>query len=47
MDLLKDLKMPLLSFNFDKIYIIHRMLVLLTNHLNFLKIVFSNTFLRY
>ena len=30
MDLLKD-------FNFDMIYIIHKMLVLIKNHLNYLK----------
>ena len=40
MDLLKDLKMSLLSFGFVMIYIIHKMLVLLKNHLNFL--IFSN-----
>ena len=37
MDLLEDLKMLLLNFNFDMIYIIHKMLVLLKNHLNYLK----------
>ena len=37
MDLLQDLKMSLLSFNFVMIYIIHKMLVLLKNHLNYLK----------
>ena len=37
MDLLKDLKMSLLNFNFALIYIIHKMLVLLKNHLNYLK----------
>ena len=36
MDLLKDLKMLLLNFNFAMIYIIHKMLVLLKNHLNHL-----------
>ena len=46
MDLLEDLKMSLLNFSFVKIYIIHRMLVLLKNHLNFLRVVFSNAFLR-
>ena len=40
MDLLKDLKMSLLSFSFVMIYIIHKMLVLLKNHLNFL--IYSN-----
>ena len=37
MDLLKDLKMSLLKFSFIMIYIIHKMLVLLENHLNYLK----------
>ena len=33
MDLFEDLKMSLLSFNFFLIYIIHKMLILLKNHL--------------
>ena len=37
MDLLEDLKMQLLKFNFLMIYIIHKMLVLLKNHLNYFK----------
>ena len=37
MDLLVDLKMPLLKFSFIVVYIIHKMLVLLKNHLNYLK----------
>ena len=37
MDLLEDLKMSLLNFNFVMIYIIHKMLVLLKSHLNYLK----------
>ena len=37
MDLLEDLKLPLLNFSFAKIYIIHKMLVLLKNLLNYLK----------
>ena len=37
MDLLQDLKMSLLNFNFAMSYIIHKMLVLLRNHLNYLK----------
>ena len=45
MDLLEDYKMLLLNFSFA-IYIIHKMLVLLKNHLNFLNVVFSNAFLR-
>ena len=38
--------MSLLNFNFVMLYIIHKMLVLLKSHLNYLKIVFSNAFLR-
>ena len=37
MDFLKDRKMLLLNFNFVMIYIIHKILVLLKNHLNYLK----------
>ena len=37
MDLLQDLKMSLLNFNFAMIYIIHKILVLPRNHLNYLK----------
>ena len=33
-------------FSFVMIYIIHKMLVLLNNCLNFLKVVFSNAFLK-
>ena len=36
MDLLEDLKMSLLNFSFIMIYIIHKILVLLKNHLNYL-----------
>ena len=36
MDLLKDLKMSLLIFSFVMINIIHKMLVLFKNHLNYL-----------
>ena len=46
MDLLEDLKMPLLSFSFAMIYIIHKMLVLLKNHLNYLKDNIFECFLR-
>ena len=35
MDLLEDVKLPLLNFNFAIIYIIHQMLVLLKTHLNY------------
>ena len=37
MDLLEDLKMQFLNFNFVMIYIIHRILVLLKNNLNYLR----------
>ena len=37
MDLLKDLKMSLLNFNFIMIYTINKILVLIKNHLNYLK----------
>ena len=37
MDLLEDLRMSLLNFNFVMIYIIHKILALLKNHLNYLK----------
>ena len=37
MDLLKDLRMLLLIFNFVMAYIIHKILVLLKNLLNYLK----------
>ena len=46
MGFLNDLKISRLNFSFAMIYIIHEMLVLLKNYLNFLKIVFSNAFLR-
>ena len=37
MDLLEDLRMSLLNFNFVMIYIIHKILVLIKNHLNYPK----------
>ena len=37
MHLLKDLKISLLNFNFFMIYIMHKMLVLIKNDLNYLK----------
>ena len=37
MDLLEDLKISLLNFSFAMIYIIHKMLVILKNRLNYLK----------
>ena len=37
MDLLKDLKVSFLNLNFVMIYIIHIMLVLLKNYVNYLK----------
>ena len=46
MDLLEDLRMPLLSFNFLVIYIIHKILVLLKNYLNYLKYSISECFFK-
>ena len=46
MDLSEDLKMPLLNFSFVMIYIFHEILVLLKNHLNYLKDNISNALLR-
>ena len=37
MDLLKDLKMSLLNFNYNMIYMIHKTLVSIKNKLNYLK----------
>ena len=37
MDLLKDLKMSFLHFSFTIIYTIHKILVLIKNHPNYLK----------
>ena len=37
MNLLEHSKISLLNFNFVMIFIIHEMLVLLKNHLNYLK----------
>ena len=37
MDLLKDLKMSLLSFSFIMICTIYKILLLIKNHLNYLK----------
>ena len=44
--LLEDLRTSLLNFKFVMIYIIHKMLVLCRNNLNFLNIIFWNAFLR-
>ena len=47
MDLLEDLKMALLNLSFAMIYVIHKMLVLLKNDLNYLNdFEFSHPFLR-
>ena len=46
MDLLEDLKMTVLNFNFVMIYIVHKMLVLLKIHLNDLKDRIFECFLR-
>ena len=36
-DLFENLRMPLLNFNFVMIYIIHKILVLIKNHMNYLQ----------
>ena len=36
-DLLEDLSMSVLNFNFSMIYIIHKTLILIKNHLSYLK----------
>ena len=46
MNLLELLKMSLLNFSFIMIYAIHKILVLIKNHLNYLKIIVLNVFLR-
>ena len=43
MDLSEDLRISPLNFSFVLIYIIHEILVLINNHLNYLK---DNAFLR-
>ena len=45
-DLLEDFKMLLLKYNFVMIYIIHKMLLLLENNLNYLKDSIFECFLR-
>ena len=47
MDLLEDLKISLLNFTFVMIYIIHKMLILLKNHLNYLKDSIFEYFFKY
>ena len=44
MDLLEDLRMSLLNFKFIMIHIIHKILVLIKTHLNYLK---DNIFKRF
>ena len=46
MDLLEDLKMSLLSFNFFMIYVIHKTLLLLKFFLNYLKKNFFERFFK-
>ena len=46
MDLLEDLKMSLLSFNFFMIYVIHKALLLLKFFLNYLKKNFFERFFK-
>ena len=47
MDLLEDLKMSLLNFNFIFIYIIYKTLVFLKNHLNYIKDSIFVSFMRF
>ena len=47
MDLLEDLKISLLNFNFLMIYIIHKILELLKNHLSYLIDIFECFFKKY
>ena len=44
MNLLEDLKMSILNFNFVMIYIVHKMLVLIKNNFNYLKDSISECF---
>ena len=46
MDLFEDLKMSPLNFSFVIIYIIQKMLVMLRNHLNYLKVIIFKCFLK-
>ena len=46
MDFLKDLKMSLLNVNFVMIYVIHKMLALIKNNLNYFKYSIFECFLR-
>ena len=46
MDSLVNLRMSLLNFNFGMIYIIHKILVSLKNHLNYFEVTFLNAFLK-
>ena len=45
MDLLDNLGMSLLNFNFVMIYKIHKTSIFLKNNLNYLNIIFSKNFL--
>ena len=48
MNLLKDFKKSLLNFSFIMIYIIHKMLVLFKNQLNYIKVnIFECYFKKY
>ena len=46
MDLLEDLRMPLLNYNFVMIHRIHKILVLIKKYLNYLKDNIYECFLR-
>ena len=46
MDLLENLTMLLLNFNFVMIHVIHKILVLFKNDLNYLKVIIFECFFR-
>ena len=46
MDLLEDLTMSLLNFNFVMIHVIHKILVLFKNDLNYLKVIIFECFFK-
>ena len=46
MDLLEDLTMSILNFNFVMIHVIHKILVLFKNDLNYLKVIIFECFFK-
>ena len=46
MDLLEDLTMSLLNFNFVMLHVIHKILVLFKNDLNYLKVIIFECFFK-